>query len=97
MSGFITKFCSIFFIALVLSCIRPAAGLCSEPAAAAQMVLSEAYELMDEKNYEKALEKIENFQARAGKNNPDHNAPDPRGYHHPEIYFMLGNIHCCPK
>ncbi len=93
MPGLILKFCSILVIALVLSCIRPGAALCSEPPAAAQMVLSEAYELMDEENHEKALEKIKNFQARSDSRDPDPEAEDPRGYHHPEIYFMTGNLH----
>lgn len=91
MSGLISKFFSIVLIAAALASIRPGAGLCAEPPAAAQMVLSEAYAQMEEENYEKGLEKIKNFQARSDTRDP--NAADPRGYHHPEIYFMLGNIH----
>jgi tetratricopeptide (TPR) repeat protein len=91
MSGLISKFFSIVLIAAALASIRPGAGLCAEPPAAAQMVLSEAYAQMEEENYEKGLEKIKNFQARSDTRDPD--AADPRGYHHPEIYFMLGNIH----
>ncbi|MFO7860493.1 MAG: tetratricopeptide repeat protein [Desulfosalsimonas sp.] len=93
MSGSISKFCSIVLIAAALLYIRPGAGLCAEPPAAAQMVLSEAYEQMEAENYEKALEKLKNFQARSDKTDPDPDAADPRGYHHPEIYFMIGNIH----
>ncbi|MFP4571868.1 MAG: tetratricopeptide repeat protein [Desulfobacterales bacterium] len=93
MAGFYKKLLCLLAFVPVLSIIIPAAGLCSDPPAPAQMVLSEAYGLMDEEKYEKALEKLENFQARSDKTDPDPDAPDPRGYHHPEIYFMLGNIH----
>jgi len=59
---------------------------------AARVVLSKVHAHMDEGAHERALEVLENFQAR-GKKDPDPDSPDPRGYHHPEIYFAIGNIH----
>ena len=47
---------------------------------------------MEDDLHDKALETLKNFQAR-GEKDPDADSPDPRGYHHPEIYFAIGNMY----
>lgn len=93
MAGFYKKLLFLLAFVLVLSSTIPAGGLCADLPAAAQMVLSKAHELMEAEKYEKALEKLKDFQARSDKTDPDPNVRDPRGYHHPEIYFMIGNLY----
>lgn len=58
----------------------------------ARVVLSKAHALINDGLYDEALETIENFQAR-GPERHDPGSRDPRGYHHAEVYFTLGNIH----
>ncbi len=65
----------------------------SEPPPAAGLVLSRAYELMQQEEYQQALEVLQDFQARSKTKKPDPDQADPRGYHHPEVYFLQGNIH----
>lgn len=45
---------------------------------------------MTQKEYAKAAEVLVNFISRSKKEFAP-KTPDPRGYHHPEIYFALGN------
>lgn len=56
------------------------------------LVLSKAYPLMQKKEYSRAIEVLKKFQARGG---PDTGAlgADPKGYHHAEIYFTIGNCY----
>jgi tetratricopeptide (TPR) repeat protein len=56
-----------------------------------RVVLSKAGALINEKQYDKAIAELAAFRDRwtpqeAGK-------ADPKGYHHPEIYFALGTCH----
>ncbi len=57
-----------------------------------RLVLSKVQPLMAEAHYPRAVDFLLKFQARGG---PDAapGQPDPRGYHHPEIYFALGNAY----
>jgi Tfp pilus assembly protein PilF len=55
-------------------------------------VLSRIGPLLDDQDYVRALEMLQTFQAREGVA-PAPGSPDPKGYHHPEIYFALGNCH----
>lgn len=65
----------------------------SELPNAARVVLSKAHEHMQEEEYQQALQLLQDFQSRAKEKEPDPAQADPRGYHHPEVYFLLGNIH----
>ena len=60
--------------------------------APARVVLSRAHEHMQNDDYDKALSVIMDFQAR-GEPDPPPEARDPRGYHHPEVWFYIGAIH----
>ena len=57
-----------------------------------RVVLAKAYPFMQKKEFGRAIEVLKKFQARGG---PDTEAgqPDPKGYHHPEIYFTIGNCY----
>lgn len=57
-----------------------------------QVVLQKVGAFMAEKAYAEAFEVLTRFNARSKKRfNPK--IDDPRGYHHPEIYFARGNCH----
>lgn len=63
---------------------------------AARMVLARASELMNQKAYDRAIEKLTAFQAKSSpKTEPG--KPDLKGYHHPVIYFFLGNCYLRQK
>ncbi|MBZ4658111.1 MAG: hypothetical protein JG766_34 [Desulfacinum sp.] len=57
-----------------------------------RVVLSQVYPLMQKKDYSRAVERLLAFQARGGPAPPAGTA-DPKGYHHPEIYYTLGNCY----
>lgn len=57
-----------------------------------RMVLAKINPMLQKKEYPRAAETILAFQAE-GKTVSEPGRPDPRGYHHPEIYFALGNCH----
>lgn len=82
----------MIFLAFFLSTHGPSSAAAGEVPTPARVVLSEAQKHMENDAPGRALEILEGFQAR-GKKNPDPNHPDPRGYHHPEVYFFIGNIH----
>lgn len=58
----------------------------------AKVVLAKAGGLMNQNAYDQALALLTSFQARGGVPTAV-DAPDPRGYHHAEIYFALGTCH----
>jgi tetratricopeptide (TPR) repeat protein len=60
--------------------------------APARAVLAKATSLVHQKDYDKAIEILSAFMARAGvPAAPDQ--PDPKGYHHAQIYFALGTCY----
>ncbi|MGM0425264.1 MAG: tetratricopeptide repeat protein [Thermodesulfobacteriota bacterium] len=73
-------------------CLAAPSALASDIPNAARVVLSKAYEHMQEEEYQQALKVLRDFQSRAKNKEPDPEQADPRGYHHPEVYFLLGNI-----
>ena len=56
----------------------------------ARLVLRKFNVLMDEERYKAAVDLLLSFQSRR-VSKPNKDAEDPKGYHHPEIYFALGN------
>lgn len=87
-----TKTLCMLFLAFVLATPGALPAGAGELPTPARVVLSEAQKHMENDDPGRALEILENFQAR-GPKDPDHNRPVPRGYHHPEVYFFIGNIH----
>lgn len=83
----------ILVMALISLQGKTAHAQSTEPPPAAGLVLSRAYELMQEEEYQQALEVLQDFQARAKNRKPDPERPDPRGYYHPQLYFLKGNIY----
>ena len=59
---------------------------------AARMVLAKATEFLKQKSYDRAIATLTAFQAKGGAI-PAAHRPDPKGYHHPAIYYLLGNCH----
>lgn len=59
---------------------------------AVRAVLTKVGPLIDQKAYDRAIEILNAFQSR-GLAVPISGGPDPKGYHHPEIYFTLGTCH----
>jgi tetratricopeptide (TPR) repeat protein len=79
------------------------AGVCPHPPAqaasnkksippAVRVVLIKVSSLINQKAYDRAIETLEAFKSR-GKSVPASGESDPKGYHHPEIYFALGTCH----
>ncbi|GAB6906148.1 hypothetical protein JCM12296A_19830 [Desulfosarcina cetonica] len=58
---------------------------------AARMVLTRAETLMDHKDYAQAINVLTTFQSRSPA--PPAGQPDPKGAHHPLVYFYLGNCY----
>ena len=56
------------------------------------VVLNQVNPLLQQKDYPRAVERLLAFQARGGPA-PAPGTPDPKGYHHPEIYYTLGNCY----
>jgi tetratricopeptide (TPR) repeat protein len=63
---------------------------------AARMVLVKTTELMKQKSYERAIAVLTAFQAK-GKAIPVAGQPDPKGYHHPVLYYYIGNCYLLQK
>lgn len=63
---------------------------------ALRAVFTKVNVLMNTKAYDRAIETLKAFQSRAGQM-PAPGEPDPKGYHHPEIYFTLGTCHLLNK
>ena len=59
---------------------------------AVRAVLTKVTPLINQKAYDRAIEMLKAFQSRGGPV-PVSGGPDPKGYHHPEIYFTLGTCH----
>lgn len=57
-----------------------------------RLVLSKVQPLMAKKHYPAAVDFLLKFQGR-GAPNAAPGRPNPKGYHHPEIYFALGNAY----
>lgn len=90
-----TKYLIFFALSLLIPAVpvgHPALAQPDDLPLPVQVVLTKAYPLMQKKEYGRAIEVLQKFQARGG---PDTGGgkPDPKGYHHPEIYFALGNCH----
>ena len=85
---------AVFFTMLIVlgAGVKTAAAGAGELPAPARVVLSRAHEHMQNDQYGKALSVIRDFQAR-GEPDPPPEAHDPRGYHHPEVWFFIGSIH----
>jgi tetratricopeptide (TPR) repeat protein len=58
----------------------------------AQLVLAKVQPMIQAKEYQRAIETLQAFQDRGGPA-PDSGGEDPKGYHHPEIDFCLGNCY----
>ena len=63
---------------------------------AARMVLAETTKLMQRKTYDRAIAVLTAFQAK-GKALTVAVQPDPKGYHHPALYYYLGNCYLLLK
>jgi tetratricopeptide (TPR) repeat protein len=59
---------------------------------AAQVILVKVNAMLQKKDYPRAIETLLAFQAKGGPI-PAATGPDPIGYHHPEIYYCLGNCY----
>jgi tetratricopeptide (TPR) repeat protein len=59
---------------------------------AVRAVLTRVAPLINEKAFDRAIETLNAFQSRGGPVSVS-GGPDPKGYHHPEIYFALGTCH----
>jgi tetratricopeptide (TPR) repeat protein len=57
-----------------------------------RVVLNQIHPLLQGKDYSRAVERLLAFQSRGGPA-PAPGAADPKGYHHPEIYYALGNCY----
>ena len=57
-----------------------------------RVVLNQIDPLLQGKDYPRAVERLLAFQSRGGPA-PAPGAADPKGYHHPEIYYALGNCY----
>lgn len=90
---FVKHFCliAVVFLLCAAGFFQPALAADIPPAAAA--VLSRARELAEEEKFDQALEMLEKFKARSDASAPAPDLDDPRGYHHAEIYFMIGHIY----
>lgn len=63
---------------------------------AARLVLSKAGTMINKKEYAKAASLLKSFLDRGGPV-PAPGEPDPKGRHHPEIYFALGTCYLMEK
>lgn len=90
---------SFRLLVLVWACLwsySEAAEKADDLPISARMVLAEAGELMEKKAYRRAVETLTEFQGR-GKRITKLDEPDPQGYHHPMIYYFLGNCYLLQK
>ncbi|MGD9159695.1 MAG: tetratricopeptide repeat protein [Desulfobacteraceae bacterium] len=79
----------LFFIICLVSGSVYASSADKIPVAA-MMVLDKAGKLMAEKEYDRAIEILTSFQSR-GKKILEPGKIGPKGYHHPMVYFFIGN------
>jgi tetratricopeptide (TPR) repeat protein len=82
-------------LGLTILLLHPAVAAQEHPAARdlpvpARMVLHKVNSLLQDKQYRKAAQTLRTFQAEGGPLEKQ-GSSDSRGYHHPEIYFALGN------
>jgi tetratricopeptide (TPR) repeat protein len=59
---------------------------------AARVILVKVNAMLQKKDYPRAVETLLTFQAKGGPI-AETGLPDPKGYHHPEIYYCLGNCY----
>ncbi|MCP4746315.1 MAG: tetratricopeptide repeat protein [Desulfobacteraceae bacterium] len=85
-----------FVICLCIYAQVTEAQLSQKPPLAARVALSKAGVLLQKQNYDGAIDVLKKFQNRAAHAR-QLSKGDPRGYHHPEIYFTLGNCHIFKK
>ena len=77
---------------LLILAAAPAQAATDQLPPAVRLVLYKVSLLMEKKAYDQALEVIARFQQRA-RAGFEPGRPDPRGYHHPRIYFAKGNCY----
>jgi len=82
--------------ALVVLTVWPALAATTDLPEPARVALAKAARLIQDKAYDQAVAALEAFQAD-GKPFPGPQGDDPRGTHHPEIYFALGTSHLMQK
>lgn len=82
--------------ALVVLTVWPALAATTDLPEPARVALAKAARLIQDKAYDQAAAALEAFQAD-GKPFPGPQGDDPRGTHHPEIYFALGTSHLMQK
>ena len=81
----------VFLVWSCLSAVAQAGPKTADIPMAARMVLTNAGKLMDRRAFDQAVDVLTAFQARGPVPTPD--GKDPKGYHHPMVYFYLGNCH----
>ena len=92
------KYCRLSVGLLLILVFIPAFGIAREKDSApplplpAQLVLAKVQTMIQAKEYPRAIETLQAFQARGGPT-PDPGDKDPKGYHHAEIEFCLGNCY----
>lgn len=99
MTHTVNRYKVLCLVLVVWGCCRGHAGavLSTEGIPmAARMALSKAGELMNQKAYDRAIEQLKVFQARGDSARGD-GKDDPRGYHHPMTYYLLGNCYLLKK
>lgn len=89
--------CSILILSPACFCRPAQAALDGEDIPmAARMILVKATALMKHESYERAIAVLTAFQAK-GKANSVAGKPDPKGYHHPALYYYMGNCYLLQK
>ena len=88
-----------WLVGLVLILVSiPVLGLAREKDGArplplpAQLILAKVQPMIEAKEYSRAIETLKAFQARGGPA-PEPAGKDPKGYHHAEVEFCLGNCY----
>ena len=82
----------VLWVVLIGPAVLSASADSSDLPGSARVVLSPAARLIQDKAYAQATALLQEFQARSGPF-PGPSGDDPRGAHHPEIYFALGTCH----
>jgi tetratricopeptide (TPR) repeat protein len=78
---------ALFFLWLVTATVFAAPQILPP---AVRVTLVKVNAMLQKKDYARAVETLLAFQAKSGPI-PQPGQPDPKGYHHPEIYYCLGN------
>ncbi len=91
------RFPAIIPILILISCLlfvppALAGGKDSDMPNSVRWLLTDVGRLIDQKSYGQALEKIREFQAKGGPA-PADGEKKTDAYHHPMLYFALGNCH----